>query len=346
MVNNTNRLFFIDVLRTICILLLVLDHSFAIYSGVWPKVYAVENIPLYFWVGRFCCAFMLPLWFFISGYLWGFQIFEKKKIVTYLYLIKNKGKRLLLPCYFFGFLFIICTGNIFFLFSYKGLFSFLSGVQHLWFLPVLFWIFLVSYFLHNHPIKDFVQIIILFILSIISWNVMLLGIGGALHYLLYFQLGYFALKYKKEVNRIMTKKSVIALTSIVFFSLFVPLTNLLLEITPQNVSSVYERSISQILIHLTTMPLEITGIVLCYAFAIVVKCEGKVGFFIGKFATYSFGVYLFHHFVLTYLYYDTAIVSNVNSMLLPLVSFGISITTSVLATYILKQCKWTRILVS
>lgn len=344
--NRTNRLVYVDFLRVMCVILLVADHSFAIYSGIWPKIDGIDDIPLYYWIGRFCCSFMLPLWFFISGYLWSYQVVEKKREVTFVELIKNKGKRLLLPCYFFGLLSIICSGDITWLLSGMGLLAFFSGVQHLWFLVVLFWIFLISWFLHRSKINDSIKIAALIALSIIAWNVMSLGIGGALHYLLYFQLGYYTLKYKTAITRILDRKSVVKIITVIFCLLFVPLTNLLIEVTPENVTSVSERTTSQVLMHIVSMPLEILGIALCYSIAIGIKCNEKTSNIIGVLASYSFGIYLFHHFVLTYLYNETTMASYVGSTLLPIMGFVVSIIFSILLTWCFKRFRIGRVLVA
>lgn len=344
--NKSNRLLYVDVLRMICVFLLVADHSFAIYSGIWPKIECVDDIPLYFWIGRFCCSFMLPLWFFISGYLWGYQVVENKREITFVALIRNKAKRLLLPCYFFGLLSLICSGNIAWLLSGMGMLAFFSGVQHLWFLVVLFWIFLISWFLHRSKINDAIKIAALSVLSIVAWNVMSLGIGGALHYLLYFQLGYYTLKYKTAITRIIVRKSMVIFITAIFCLLFVPLTNLLIEVTPENVTSMSERATSQVLMHLVSMPLEILGIALCYSIAIGIKCKEKASNIIGVFASYSFGIYLFHHFVLTYLYKETTMASYVGSMLLPIIGFVVSIISSIVCTWCFKRFRLGRMLVA
>lgn len=346
MENKQSRLFYIDVLRVVCVFLLVADHAFAPYSNVWPALEGTESIPAYWWIGRFCCSFMLPLWFFISGYLWGVQEEKKGGANTLRKLVKNKAKRLLLPCYVFGLLSVLCTGNIETLLSAKGLFTFLSGVDHLWFLPVLFWIFLMSWALNRSGINDLAQIIGLFVLSIVAWNVMALGLGGALHYLLFFQLGCFAFKHRSVVNKLTNKRGVCILLIVLFAILFLPFTKLLMAVTPESVSNLYERSTSQIMMHLASMPLELTGIAMCYVLAIKVQLGYKGASLITLLAQYSFGIYIFHHFVLTNLYYRSPIANAVGSELLPIVGICVSIAISLLLTLVFKQWRWSRQLVS
>lgn len=62
------------VLRLSLIVLLVLYHSFCIFSGAWevPKDYPL--IPIYWWIAKTSYMFMLETFVFISGYLFGFQV--------------------------------------------------------------------------------------------------------------------------------------------------------------------------------------------------------------------------------------------------------------------------------
>ena len=98
-----NRLFEIDLLRVFCIFLLVAFHSFSIYTGSWSEPHGLQFIPAYYWIGKFCYSFMLPLWVFISGFLWGYQVIEQKRIQTLKQLAKKKAQKFvfLMKCMYF-----------------------------------------------------------------------------------------------------------------------------------------------------------------------------------------------------------------------------------------------------
>ena len=76
---HSSRIIYIDILRSLCILLLLTYHSFAIYTGGWIKPDNVPDIPLYGWIGKLSYSFMLPMWVFISGHIWGHQVYTTKK---------------------------------------------------------------------------------------------------------------------------------------------------------------------------------------------------------------------------------------------------------------------------
>lgn len=341
-----NRLFEIDILRVFCIFLLVAYHSFAIYMGAWDAPFGLQSIPAYYWIGKFCYSFMLPLWVFISGFLWGYQIIEQKKIQVLEQIAKKKAKKLLLPCYIFGILYLLIAGKINSLTTPMGIFSFLSGELHLWFLPMLFWVFILSYFLLKLRINDWVLLGGLIFISIIAWNVKSLGIGGAFHYLLYFQLGFMALKYKKSIDIWCQSNSILYGLVFLFIILFFPLTTMLDYVTPEKVSTIGERCFSQILMHIVSFPITILGIIISYITSIKIKHFINECNIITTLAVYGFGIYIFHQFVLMYLYYETNITETLGSACVPFAGFIISFLFSFALTWISMRSKVGRLLLS
>lgn len=325
-----NRLANIDFLRVLCIILLVTYHSFAIYSGSWVEPKGVYYVPGYYWIGKFCYSFMLPLWVFLSGYLWSYQVIEQKKLQTLKGLVNKKSKKLLFPCYFFGILYLFVINKIAILATPMGMFSFLSGMMHLWFLPMLFWVFIISYFLQNIKLNDWILLIILWAISIVSWNIKSLGIGGAFHYLIYFQMGYMTLKYRTSVEKYLNKPVVINMAIILFVLLFVPLTLLGDYVTPDKVSSIQDRCISQVLIHLVSFPISFLGITIAYIISIKLLDAVTGNKLILNVAKYSFSIYIFHQFILMYLYYRTNVIEIVGNVYLPFLGIIISILCSIL----------------
>lgn len=83
----------VDILRGYAISLVVLGHAIIIYP---------QNLHLITWC-RFLydliCSFHMPLFFFISGFI--YHYFEKG-LKGYIHYIKNKAKRLLVPYLIFS----------------------------------------------------------------------------------------------------------------------------------------------------------------------------------------------------------------------------------------------------
>lgn len=341
MVIQYNRMIECDLLRIFCTVLLLVDHSFAIFAGFWSMPSDCHSITSYYWLGRFSYSFMLPLWTFISGYIWGYQIIQQHKTFDLSTIICKKAYRLLLPCYLFGFLYLLFTGNLTSLGNIKGFVVFFSGVQHLWFLPMLFWCFVFSYFLMKIKIKEIWLMILLVVCNIISWNICSFGILSAIHYLLWFQLGFFIFKYKDKIPANLLSSTFIIFGIICFFICFIPLTDILdsIENKWSNISlDVYGRSISQIQMHLTSFPYEFIGVMLSYLLCIKsAKYIIHDKFQISKLASYCFGIYVIHHFILEYLYFHTGFPSYINSYALPWICLFITaISSFILTKYLTK----------
>lgn len=55
--------------------------------------------------------------------------------------VLNKANRLLLPCVFFGIIYYLMFRNC----SQNSPLQILTGIGHLWYLPCLFWLFIIQY---------------------------------------------------------------------------------------------------------------------------------------------------------------------------------------------------------
>lgn len=149
------RMYWLDNLRTCIILLVTLYHVGGVYeaAGLWAKFWIVDDPNIITWVGIVGIVFdifIMPIMFFISGYLTPASL-DRKGSWSFL---KGKAQRLLLP-WLIAVLTLIPLYNIIFLFS-RGLpWEHWSNYLHftnprsqswLWFLPVLF-VFNVIYLL-------------------------------------------------------------------------------------------------------------------------------------------------------------------------------------------------------
>jgi len=144
---KSNRINWMDNLRTIIIFLVVLYHVGGVYesTGMWGSFWIVDDPDTISWVGIMNIAFdifIMPTLFFISGYLTPISL-ERKGAWGY---VKGKFKRLMLP-WTLAVLTLIPLYKVIFLYS-RGLpqehwttyfhITNPNSQNWLWFLPLLF----------------------------------------------------------------------------------------------------------------------------------------------------------------------------------------------------------------
>jgi len=140
-------------LRALAIILIVLGHSIIIYDPTFDLLKSDIDVPVLASLKHFISFIQLKLFFSISGYLLYFTINKKKgfQLSNYTAFIIKKARRLLIPmlviCFFWmdpvkvwlhieGY-----TPDINFVVSQLEL----VNIGHLWYLPCLFLIFVLSY---------------------------------------------------------------------------------------------------------------------------------------------------------------------------------------------------------
>lgn len=152
-------------------------------------------------------SFLMPLFFMLSG-----AVLALKPIKKFEEVVKSKTKRLLIPYFIYGWLFMLpvkLLGNFYnketFLLAMKG---FLSGTDsgHLWFLTSLFWIIIIFTLLEKATkrIKANNPYLLLMIAGIIQLThkyipIDILGLKQGMEYIFWFALGY-CFEYERKRN--------------------------------------------------------------------------------------------------------------------------------------------------
>ena len=195
----------IVIIRVILVFLLVLYHSFAPYSNAWSPL-SSDFIAPYYWISKFSYSFFLGSFVFISGYLYGFAELKKgtQPIST---IIKKKSMRLIVPSLVFSTLYLLIFGLNDEETSVQAFYSIIEGRGHMWFLPMLFWLFMGIELLKHLKVKPKIIIVATFVLSIISIIPLPFRINLACQYLILFYLGYLfkttaALGYSRHIMRL------------------------------------------------------------------------------------------------------------------------------------------------
>jgi peptidoglycan/LPS O-acetylase OafA/YrhL len=206
------------ILRAFAIIAVVVFHSYWIYSDVDSDMYA--RLYGHFFMDFF--SFRMPLFVFVSGYLFAHLYWNKGKYKKLVPFIKNKSKRLLLPYSIFSILLGITLWGTK---QELTLITFLKGYAHLWFILMLFscfvagrvWIVLYEKF----PNKYF--LVVSFIISAlvscypIEGFLWIFGIVRAEKFFFWFLLGMLVLMYRNDVLKLLNKKIIIVALFICFF---------------------------------------------------------------------------------------------------------------------------------
>lgn len=200
---NKRLLYEISVIRPAVIGLLVVYHALCIYTGGWAQPSGIGSNALYWWLGQLISGFRIETIALVGGYVFSYQSVELGRRTGFLQFAWKKTKRLLIPALLFGAAYYLLfryrpgqwNGYIFF-------WKLLNGVGHLWFLPMLFWCFMLSWLidaglnlLRRRSEKAFLTAgwVLLAILAACSvWQPtgLRMGLTRVPHFIFYFYMGY------------------------------------------------------------------------------------------------------------------------------------------------------------
>lgn len=168
--NNMNhgsggRMLSVSLLRVISMLMIVLFHCMFFNTGEWSVYPCTIPNEMTKSVASIIVSIALPLFFFISGFLFAYIYKYKNGYRDWKLFTWNKLKRLILPTFSWTIVYLII-----FPFRYT-VWEYLSGIRHLWFLPTLFVIFIIVrvcipfLLAKRKPFKDVLLLLVLFIIS-------------------------------------------------------------------------------------------------------------------------------------------------------------------------------------
>lgn len=137
-----------NVAKTVAALLVVIAHATVMYTpdGAYEPLNASVLMAA---VTDFIYQFHMPLFVFLSGTVYAICI-EKGKYQDNREFVINKARRLMIPYFAFGFLYVapaMCllglTEQSYLRYCFDGIFL-ATNARHLWYLEALFWIFCMA----------------------------------------------------------------------------------------------------------------------------------------------------------------------------------------------------------
>ena len=219
-----------DWLRLIATIYVVIGHSayLQIQTTFGGVMYELPNdiSPFYYnsilsgfrFLSGWVYGFHMPLFFMLSG-----AVLALRPISSFDKVLKSKVKRLLIPYFVYGWLFMFPVkrfGNFYANDSLTlAMKEFLVGGDsgHLWFLTALFWCIIV--FVLIVKILDKMNVTSVYVISIIAGTIYflysyipfdVLGLRTGLSYIIYFTIGYIFEKERQENKRWNIKKTILA----------------------------------------------------------------------------------------------------------------------------------------
>lgn len=339
----------VQVIRPLAVLLIIVGHSFIIYRGdvsTWPHPPGFEPNFVYSWIYHFASSIHLQAFVFIAGYVYSFQQLTKRKEEKFTIFTRKKFTRLIIPSIVFStlyyFIFLDPNENMW----YINVYNVINGEGHMWFLPMLFWVYIFGWLLTKYfKIKAPIVIVLGFIsiISIVFPNI--LRISSALSYFYYFMLGYYVYQKQDIFLRYQSLKLAIFCT-IIFLIIFICYQILYPQFEIFSRNGLLQK-ITYIISGRSIQVIYCTiGLIALYIWTnyIILKAGGISRYIIVA-NSYCYGVYFFQQFILKFLYYKTTIPILFGPIFLPLFGLVLTLIASLIFTHLLLKFKVGRFLV-
>ena len=335
----------VAIIRPIIIFLLVVLHSFTIYGGStsWILPEGIRPIPVYSWMVKLISGFRIETIAFVAGYVFAYQSFVLGRKYPFGPFLWKKFKRLIIPCLVFSTIYYFCfnfnpdsfrVGNF--------VLQLFSGVGHLWFLPMLFWCFVLIWLIDTKQIISWWLFALLAVLSMIPIPTQVLGLGRVFHFLFYCYAGYMVFSKKDWIfNHLLNKKSVV-LFWFAYFALVVLYFALIESLVEQFDANFIAKAISSLISHGFKLVYSCIGVMAIYL-SVNLYISKRQNFVLPRHivaaSSLCYGVYVFHQFILEWLYYYLPLPEWLGSYALPWVACTITLAVSILFSSLLIKTK-------
>lgn len=323
-------------MRTVCVVLIVIWHSFIIHVGGWPLPEGQRMIPLYRMLASYDFAFALEAFVFISGYLF-YRSMQRHKKADLLY---KKLQRLILPSVIFSILYFALYFD--YCDMWDAVYRVMNGCGHLWFLPMLFWCFVLACIADRLKIPRHMVLLLALLLNLFVVGEWPLQLSRTLRFFLYFYAGYSVYPLREKISVLTDRMSYGKLAMLwgawtMLFAVCRPLTTHLLS----GDSAILDVVIARLLQVVFVM----VGIAVFYLTALRVTKGKACPMFVQRLSSYSFGIYIFQQFVLWGIYYYTVLPVLIEPVLLPWVGFVVAMTVSYGLSWLFLKTKIGRFLI-
>ena len=320
------------IIRVLVILLLVVYHSFAPYCKVWAPIGSGAKIEIYHWIALISYSFMLEGFVFISGYLFGQQL-KSSGVISLKQTVTSKFHRIIVPSLLFSFIYLL------FLRYDDGpklswFWSITEGVGHLWFLPMLFWCFLLTILIEKIRINFKIALVLTLLMAVTlsGFKQLPFRIYQTFNYLMFFYAGYVLRRHDFNVEKFCSQKIIVSVA--VGYAIFA-------------VIGIYMKPL------LTTVPfswLILKIAKFCYAFLgvafifllsyrLVYISKIRIAPWFIALSNICFGIYIFQEFILQIMYYKYRLLDSLPDLLIPWIGLILTLIISIILTVTLRKTR-------
>lgn len=224
--------------KCVTAILVVIAHTTIMYTPVGAIPVAFQSAFLTRFT-NYIYAFHMPLFVMLSGCIYGYGI-EKGKYTKFFPFIKNKVKKLLIPYFAFGVLYVapvMCilgvTNDGYIKYIVSGIILSLNS-RHLWYILALFWIFLIFILLRPLLTKGICGLVIMGGISLVLWfggskiAPSLFQLPAAFNYQIFFFLGILFNRFYESIVQLFRKFYAIGFVlPFLLMTMFIPELNFL-----------------------------------------------------------------------------------------------------------------------
>lgn len=298
---NSSRLFEVDILRIILIIILLVDHAFAPFGEIWEPVINQSDNVIYEYISQISSSLFLQIFVFISGYIYGMKCLQINNY-DYKREIYRKFTRLIIPSIFFSFFyFIIFEDNK--LQITEIIYNIVNGYGHLWFLPMLFWCFVLTILFEHYKISSTYALPLSLFLSLLSFIPLPFRLTQSFCFFFYFYIGFIIQKKNINLNRF---ADYYIISSFMILYLLCFISSKQVRITGFNEDLVLSHASRIVVNNIVRLFYSILGLSSLYFLSVKLskKLARRNQVAIYYMASYCFGIYIYQQFLLKYFYYE------------------------------------------
>jgi len=162
-----------DFVKMCLMIMVLIYHCCVFWTGEWFTRNPIIASPALKLLSKWLNSFHIYSFFLVSGYLFYYVKYERNKRYNFLIFLKNKIQRLIVPYAFILFFWVIPFAILFMTYGIDTiLVKYILGVgpNQLWFLLVLFWIQLLSFWVSDYWEKSKLISIIMLVFMYVVGN--------------------------------------------------------------------------------------------------------------------------------------------------------------------------------